>query len=154
MSDTAEVEQFEMTNTTRRFELGDLTRHGPWMLKRYMEITGLPEAQAAGWLRSMLYSNEHMFLYQDRGAALAQIIPNYGIKRQLIVHEIFVWLEDKEDKKLQHRGRDFYAHFVRWGKLQGADMMIVMENSDVPQMLAEQDTGRIFKFETRYARIK
>ena len=155
MSETAEVlEPFEMTNTTRRFEIADLSKHGPWVLRRYAEITGRTEQQAAGWLRAMINSNEHMFLYQDRGVALAQVVPNFGLKRQLVIHEQFVWIEDKEDKKLQHRARDFYAHFCRWGKLQGAEMIIVMENSDVPQMLVEQETGRIFKFETRYARIK
>jgi hypothetical protein len=65
----------------RRFELADLSKHGPWLLKRFQAIfPDMSESAIAGYLRGILYSNEHLFLYQDNAVALAQLVYTAGIK--------------------------------------------------------------------------
>lgn len=154
MAATATAEVIREPVLTRRFDRGDLSRHGPWMLPRLVEACGISEQMAAGWLQSFLFSNEHMFLFQNHAVALAQAVPGYGLKNQLVVQERFVWVEDKEAKQQIKDAAEFYDHFYEWAKLKGAEQLIAMEYSDVPQSLVEERLGRLFKFETRYARIK
>ena len=139
----------------RRMEVGDLTKHGPWLMERLTALAPHLTAQnAAGWIRGFIYSNEHLFLYQDHAVALVQAVPGYGLTSMLVVQERFVWVEDKEDKAQLKAAADFYLHIYDWAKLKGAEQMICMESSDVPQQMIEERVGRLFKFETRYARIK
>jgi hypothetical protein len=86
--------------------------------------------------------------------ALSQRVPGYGLKSQFVIQEQFVWVQNKKDQQQVEDAADFYVHFERWAKTQGAERLIAMENSDVPQAMVEERLGRLFKFETRYARVK
>ena len=58
----------------RRFELADLSKHGPWLMKRFLaKFPEMGEKQIAGYLNGMITNNEHIFLYQDHAVALAQV---------------------------------------------------------------------------------
>ena len=138
----------------RRFDTADFSKHGKWLLPRMVQHTGMTEQAAAGWLRNFVFSNEHMFLYQDHAVALAQAVRGYGLRNQLIIQEQFVWVEDRESKSQLADAAAFYDHLLSWARLQGAEQLIAMEASDVPQPLIEERIGRLFKFETRYARVK
>jgi len=140
--------------TIRRFEIADLSTHGPWLLKRFQTLfPDVTEKYIAGFLRGIIYSNEFSFLYQDNAVALAQIIASPGIKPIKIVQEHFVWIADRNDKDQAENAADFYVHFKQWGKQQGAERMFVMENSDVPKPLVEQRLGRLFDVKISHARI-
>lgn len=138
----------------RRFDRADLSKHGPWLLPRLVEAVGITEQAAAGWLQSFILSNEHLFLFQDHAVALAQAVPGYGLKNQIVIQERFVFVENREDKQQIRDAAEFYEHFHDWAKLKGAEQLIALEQSDVPQAMIEERLGRLFKFETRYARIR
>jgi hypothetical protein len=138
----------------RRFEIADLSKHGPWLLKRFQAIfPDMSESAIAGYLRGILYSNEHLFLYQDNAVALAQLVYTAGIKPTKVVQERFVWVADRNDKDQVESAADFYLHFQMWGRRQGSDRMFVLENSDVPKALVEVHLGRLFDVKISHARI-
>ena len=138
----------------RRFELADLSQHGPWLLKRFAQkLPEVHEQRVAGYLRGLLYDNEHMFLYQDNAVALAQLIHSPGIKTTKIVQERFVWVQDREDKAQLEMAADFYEHMKAWAKRQDAERIIVCEDTDVPKSLIEVRLGRLFDTKISHARV-
>ncbi len=138
----------------RRFELADLSQHGPWLLKRFAQkLPDIQEARIAGYLRNLVFDNEHMFLYQPNAVALAQLIHSPGIKMVKIVQERFVWVENREDKAQLEMAADFYAHMKAWAKRQDAERIIVCEDTDVPKSLIEARLGRLFDTKISHARV-
>ena len=138
----------------RRFEMADLNTHGGWLLKSLQQaFPEMTETYVAGWLRGLLYSNEHLFLYQDNAVALAQTVSAPGIKSYKLIQEQFVWVEDKADKQQLEDAADFYIHFQVWAQRQGVERMIVMENSDVPKAKVEERLGRLFDTKVTHARV-
>ncbi len=157
MSQTAAIESVEEVRQpalVRRFEPADLSKHGPWLLKRFaMVFPDLPEKYVAGYLSGLIFDNEHAFFYQDHAVALAQMVHSPGIKTVKIVQERFVWVEDIKNKDQLENAADFYAHIKLWGVRQGAERIIVCENSDVPKPLIEQWLGRLFDTKVTHARV-
>ncbi len=102
MSQTAVIETVEEVRQlalVRRFEPADLSKHGPWLLKRFaMVFPDLPEKYVAGYLSGLIFDNEHAFFYQDHAVALAQMVHSPGIKTVKVVQERFVWVEDIKNK--------------------------------------------------------
>jgi hypothetical protein len=88
----------------RRFELADLSKHGPWLMKRFLaKFPDMGDKQIAGYLNGLIVNNEHIFLYQDHAVALAQIVFNPGIKRVVVLQERFVWVENREEAAIVRR---------------------------------------------------
>jgi hypothetical protein len=138
----------------RRFELADLSRHGPWLLKRFAaKFPEFAERQIAGYLSGMIVNNEHQFLYQDHAVALAQIVLSPGIKPVRVIQERFVWVEDREDKQQLSDAADFYDQFKLWARRQDVERIIVCEDTDVPKTLIEARLGRVFDTKVSYARM-
>ena len=138
----------------RRFELADLSEHGPWLMKRFAaKLPDVHEGRIAGYLRGLLYDNEHMFLYQPNAVALAQMIHTPGIKAGKIVQERFVWVQDREDKQQLDFAADFYLHMRTWAKRQDTERIIVCEDTDVPKSLIEARLGRLFDTKISHARV-
>jgi len=138
----------------RRFELADLTTHGPWLMKRFMlKLPDVREQYIGGYLRGLVYDNEHLFLYQDNAVALAQIVHSPGIKSVKVVQERFVWMRNREDKAQQEAAADFYEHFKAWAKRLGAERINVREDSDVPKAMIEARLGRLFDTTVSHARV-
>lgn len=138
----------------RRFEIADLSRHGPWLLKRFAaKFPDMPERAIAGYLNGLIVNNEHQFLYQDHAVALAQIVFSSGIKPVRIIQERFVWVESREDKQQLSDAADFYDHFKVWAKRQDVERIIVCEDSDVPKTEIEKRLGRVFDTKVSYARV-
>lgn len=139
----------------RRFELPDLDRHAKWMLPRLIQsYPHLNERSAAQWLTSMLYNNEYKFLFQEHGVACAQVVSAHTLSPKPMVHERFVWIEDRKNAKQQLDASFFYEEFYHWAKLLGADPMIVEEATDVPHdMIKARLGGRIFTREQKFARV-
>jgi len=138
----------------RRFEQADLTTHGPWLMKRFMlKLPDVREQYIGGYLRGLVYDNEHLFLYQDNAVALAQIMHSPGIKSVKVVQERFVWMRNREDKAQQEAAADFYEHFKAWAKRLGAERINVREDSDVPKAMIEARLGRLFDTTVSHARV-
>lgn len=138
----------------RRFEVADLSRHGPWLLKRFAaKFPDLDEKQIGGYLRGLTAANGSQFLYQENAVALAEVTYSAGIKRAMIVQERFVWVEDRTDKEQLDNAADFYDQIKAWAKGLGAERMIVCEDSDVPKTLIEARLGRLFDTKISHARV-
>ncbi len=148
------VEEVRVPVAVRRFEPADLSKHGPWLLKRFAVVfPDLPEKHVAGYLSGLIFDNEHAFFYQDHAVALAQLVHSPGIKSVKVVQERFVWVEDIKNKDQLENAADFYEHIKLWGMRQGAERIIVCENSDVPKPLIEARLGRLFDTKVTYARV-
>src|ERR1700678_285114 len=138
----------------RRFEIADLSRHGPWLMKRFLaKFPEMGEKQIAGYLGGMIVNNEHVFLYQDHAVALAQIVFSPGIKPVRVIQERFVWVENREDKDQLSDAADFYDQFKVWAQRQSVERIIVCEDSDVPKTLIEQRLGRVFDTKVSHVRV-
>lgn len=138
----------------RRFGIADLSAHGGWILKRLLPLyPDVPERFIGGWLNGLIGDNEHLFLYQKRAVALAQVVSVPGLKPGKMVQERFVWVEDKNDKNQIEFAADFYLNFAEWGRGMRAERIICCENTDVPKSLIEARIGRLFDTKISYARL-
>jgi hypothetical protein len=148
------IEEIHEPAVSRRFELPDLSRHGGWLLKRFLVLfPDMTEKYIAGYLSGLIYNNEHLFLYQEHAVALAQLVHSPGIKPAKVVQERFVWVEDKTDKQQSEFAADFYTHMKLWAQRIGAERIIVCENSDVPKSLIENRLGRVFDTKVSHVRV-
>ena len=138
----------------RRFEIADLSTHGPWLLKRFaLAFPDMTEKAIAGYLNGLVFNNEHLFLYQDNAVALAQLVHSPGIRTLKVLQERFVWVKDREDKQQLLDAADFYEHFKTWAKRQDIERIIVCENTDVPKSMIENHLGRLFDTKISHARV-
>jgi hypothetical protein len=138
----------------RRFEIADLSTHGPWLMKRFIAaFPDFTEQAIAGYLRGLIYNNEHIFLYQDNAVALAQLVHSPGIRTMKVLQERFVWVKDRDDKQQLADAADFYEYFKTWAKRQDIERIIVCESTDVPKSLIEAHLGRLFDTKISHARI-
>ena len=154
MSEVALKSEIHEVAFVRRFELADLSQHGPWLMKRFAaKLPDVPEQRIAGYLRGLIFNNEHLFLYQDHAVALAQMVHSSGIETVKIVQERFVWVENREGKGQLEAAADFYLHMKQWAKRQDAERIIVCEDTDVPKSLIEARLGRLFDIKIRHARV-
>lgn len=140
--------------SVRRFEIPDLSRHGPWLMKRFAaKFPDMREQEIGGYLRGTVYQNENLFLYQEHAVALAQIVFSPGIKPVRVVQERFVWVEDRNDKDQLDNAADFYLHIKDWAKRQSAERIIACEDTDVPKALIETRLGRLLDTKISFARV-
>jgi hypothetical protein len=144
----------EIDPMVRRFELPDLSRHGKWIMPRLLQaFPHLNERSAAGFLSSIIYNNEHLFLYQPHGVALAQVVSSHTLMPKPVIWERFVWVEDQQDKDQINAAASFYDHFAKWGKAMDVEIMIVEELTDVPHELIKTKVGRVFSRQQQFARL-
>jgi len=137
----------------RRFDLADLSTYGPWLLPRLVAALELPEQRVGGWLRSMIDSQEFLFLCQPHSVALAELQRANGLADKPIVRERFVMAENPDDLTHVKEAAGFYDEFRRWAKNVGAEILIVEEFSNVPHDLIKEKLGRIFTREQQFARV-
>lgn len=138
----------------RRFEIPDLDRHGKWILPRLLAaFPHLTERTAAGFLSSLVYSNEHLFLYQPHAVGLAQVVSSHTLSPKPVIWERFVWVEDQQDKQQVADAATFYERFVAWGKAMSVEVMIVEEMTDVPHEQIKAKAGRVFSRQQQFVRL-
>jgi hypothetical protein len=137
----------------RRFDLADLTEHR-WIVPRLLEAyPRTNERMLVGWLKGLVYSNEHLFLYLPHAVALAQVLRNVSLENTPFVQERFVWVEDKDDREQVRRAAGFYDEFNRWARQQGCEVMFVEESSDVPHEMVREKLGRVFTQQRQFVRM-
>ena len=140
--------------TIRKFDTADLTTHAGWIIPRMIKsYPHLSERSVAGFLQTINYNNEYLFLYYTHGVALAQVMSAHSLDASPIVYERFVWVENPEDKDQVKAAAEFYVEFARWAKHLGALVLIVEENTDVSHDLIKEKLGRIFTRQQQFARI-
>lgn len=142
-----------LPNTIRRFSEADLCTH-TWIMPRLIERYPLHnERSLATFLRGLLFSNEHLFLYNDHGCALAQVIRTFELTAEPIVQERFVWCADPNNVLQTNAAAEFYVEFERWAKSMGVSKMIVEEWTDVPHERIREKVGRLFTQQLIFARV-
>ena len=140
----------EVQSTMRRFALPDLDTHGAWILKRIaLAFPHLNDRFLLGWIRSLLYDNANLFLYQDNGVALFQTIGIFSLAHKPIVIERFVFCQEGHVKQ----GAEFYTLAAEWAKSQGIEQVFVEELSDIPHDLIKEKIGRLFTRQQVFARV-
>lgn len=147
MSDVLEV-------PVRRFQTADLSTHAKWVLPRLLQaFPHLSEQQAAGWLRGVCDSNEHLFLRLPRAVGLAQVLGDHTLAPRQRVVERFVWCENPADKEQVAAAALLYDEFARWGKKLGCEVLIVEEMTDVPHDAIKAQLGRVYTRQEQFARL-
>jgi hypothetical protein len=137
--------------TIRRFGVADLSSHAKWVLPRILAAyPHLNERSAAGWLRSLSDSSEHLFLLQPHAVALAQLERANTLAPNPIIRERFVLAENEE---YIARAAEFYDEFVRWARNLGAKTLIVEELTDVPHEMIEKRVGTIRNLPQKFVRV-
>lgn len=162
MAEAALAEKFEPVRDppfTRRFERPDIDKHAAWFVPRLLKtFPHLTERSVLTWLLNILTSNEFMFLYQEHGIALAQVVM-YSLRPEALVEEILVWCEDPTDKAQQADAAYFYEHFYMWAKRKGLPTLVVRECSDVPPEMIRERLGddsqskRLFERKVVFAKV-
>lgn len=140
--------------TIRKFDTADLSLHGKWIVPRMMQaFPHLNERGVATFLQTINYNNEYLLLFADTGVALAQVMSAHTLDAKPVVHERFVWVQDRENKEQVKHAAEFYTHFYRWAKTLGTEVIIVEENTDVPHDMVKEKLGRIFTRQQQFARV-
>lgn len=139
----------------RRFELPDLHEHGDWMTERLLHVyPNVTQQTLFGWLNSILYSNDYLFLYQKNAVCLAQTLRGITIAPQPVVHERFTFVRDPKDASLVEAAIAFYADILRWARSQSAETVVFSDVSDVPPEKAKDVFGgRIFDKSYKFAKV-
>ena len=148
----ATAPQIEPTtqSTLRRFALPDLDTHGLWLLPRLEQsYPHLNQRYLLGWIRTLLYDNANLFLYQDHSVALFQLTNVYSLAPKPEIIERFVFCQEG----FQKEASEFYAEVARWAKPQGIEKIWVEELSDVPHDLIKEKIGRVFSRQQQFARV-
>jgi hypothetical protein len=139
----------------RRFDLPDIDRHGSWFLPRFLkEFPHLNERAAIGFIKSCLYDNEYLFLFQDKGVALFQAVASGGFDPAGIVWERFVWVESSTDAGQQQAAAAFYLRALKWAQQKGIDVVHVDNSTDVSRDLIKAAAGRVFETTQAFLRVK
>lgn len=139
---------------TRRFDIPDLDRHGLWLLPRLKQkYPHLNDRGILSWIRNIVFVNDWHFICQDTGVALAQCISAHTLSPKPIIHEHFVWVQDKTNEAQIKAAAMFYEDFKRWAGHVDAGVMIIEEDTDVPHEIIKEKLGRVFVREQKFARL-
>lgn len=139
----------------RRFEMPDMSQHGAWVSERLMaSYPHLKQGMLYGWLNSILYSREFLFLYQPHAVALAQTFSGHTLAPRPVIREWFVFAQDRENAAHIEEAARFYPDFARWAKAQDAEAITFSELSDVPPDKIKASLGlRVFEKTQLYAKL-
>lgn len=137
----------------RRLDLADLSWCGAWLLPRLVTALELPEQRIAGWLRSLIDTNENLILVQPHSVALATVERSNGLSDKPVVRERFVFVQDRDNIEHVREAAGFYVEFARWAKNLGAGIILVEELTDVSHDLIKEKLGRVFTRQQQFARL-
>lgn len=154
MAEPAETLQ-PVSPPIRRFVLGDLTDHGPWLMERLLKIyPNQTQRSMIGWLNGVIDQNEFLCLTMPNGVCFAERLAPDRLSGKLVVREIFVWVRDPENALQAQNAAEFYPRMADWAKHQNIDKLIVCERSDVPiAAVREKFGGKLHEFKTVFTRI-
>lgn len=142
-------------NAIRRFEIADLSRHGGWILKRLtQQYPHIPERSLGAFLYQMVSNNEFSFLCSEHAVGLAALVKGNALTAVPLIQEQFCWAEDPSNKSHVAAAADFYGEWRTWASNMSLDVLVVMENSDVPSDQIEKQLGPLRKKPQVFARVR
>ena len=134
----------------RRFGTADLDKHGGWIMRRMVQVfPNQTERGLAGWLRETVNSNSSLFLYQEHGVALFQVLSVHSLEAKPWVWERFVFAEEGYVPE----GAEFYHHAKVWCEAMGINTMIVEQMTDIPHDLIREKLGRLYQRTQVFAKL-
>ena len=134
----------------RRFQMADLSLHGAWFLERIMKaFPHRNQYEIAGWLQGMVYSNDHLFLFADFGAAMFERTQFFSLEATQTIIERFVFAQPGHEEQ----AAGFYEEAKQWAKSQGIQVMVVEEMTDVPHDLIAKAIGKLHTRQQVFAKI-
>lgn len=135
----------------RRLSLSDLTESSQWILDRLLKVhPHLNERSIAGYIRSLIDSNESLFLFQPNSIALAQVDRAFVIDPRPVVRIRYVIARSKEHI---NEAAEFYLHIREWARHMNAEFVMLGDVSDVPLSVIQQKMGKTFEKNIVYARV-
>jgi len=138
----------------QRFSQSDLTDKCGWILKRLVaKYPNKDERGWANWLRAMCDRNDCLFLSQPHGVALAEVVQVGTLDAKRVVHERFVWCEDRQNPNQVEAAANFYDEFHRWTASLGIDELVIAKDTDVPVEMIRAKLGKIHLTETRHVKV-
>jgi hypothetical protein len=150
MPATALAEPLAPISTLRRFALPDIDTHGAFLLTRLKQsYQHLNDRFILGWIRTLLYDNANLFLYQDHSVALFQLTNIYSLAPKPEIIERFVFCKEG----FQKEAGAFYAEVAQWAKSLSVEKIWVEEMSDCPHEIIKENIGRIFARQQQFARV-
>ena len=138
----------------RRFSTADLNEHGAWLLARMLKVyPHLHERTIAGYLRSMVESNEHLFLYQPNSVALVQLERGFTLEPESVVRERYVLARDPANVEHVKKAAQFYGHIREWARHLGVKIVVLGDMSDVPLDMIQKTLGKPFDKRLTFVRL-
>jgi len=140
-----------MVQAFSRFDLGDIERWGPFLLRRLGEkYPFIRETQHASWIRSLILMPDTFFIKSAEAIACAQIQRDI-FRPEGWVHERFVLGRGKNAAEQMSM---LYQEIWRWGSNVGVHEFVVDKFSDLPRdQIQEALKTRIYKREEFYIKL-
>jgi hypothetical protein len=138
----------------KRFNIADLSEHGPWIMARLLKaFPNQNERSMIGWLNGVIDNNEFLCLVMPDAVCFAERVAADRLSNKLVVREIFVWCQDPDNVLHVRDAAEFYPRMADWAKHQGIDKVIVCEKSDVPIEEVRKKFTRLHEIKTVFARV-
>jgi hypothetical protein len=129
---------------SRRVTLPDLWENGTWLIERLkVKYPNLSDQVMHGWLRSKLEGNEWLFLTNDYGMCLFEMI-HETLTPQCSIIERFILARDIKDAECIRKAGLLYADVWRWAVSMGARDIIVEQFCDIPRKQMKEHLGELY----------
>jgi len=139
--------------TMRRLEVADIEQHF-WIVARLKAAyPHLDERTIPGWLRTVVYQNDLLALFQEHSVALAQTVRPDPFTPKLVVWERFVFAQDPKNQRHLAEASLFYERFSAWARTQDIQEMVVGVRSDVPGDMIRDRLGKLSQMTNYVARV-
>ena len=138
---------------TERFFIADIDRVGTWLVKRIRErYAFMDERQILTWLRSVMSSNEWLFIKTQHAVGLANM-QRMPMRMVPFVQEVFVLIMDANEESQIEEGLNIYRHFRKWADSMSASELRVDIFSDVPLKYQKKEFGQLYLREIAVAKL-
>jgi len=134
----------------RRFTIVDFNQQGTWILDKLSDLfPNVNERNVVGWIRTLLGSTSHSFIYTEKALGLAQI-SHAPLSNLPIVEEVFVLLAP-EAKYAD--GIPIYMKWKMWSDSMDCKEIRVENFSEIPREYIELGLGKKIE-RVAYSRVK
>lgn len=135
------AEKFTPEVETHRFFLPDFSELGVWLIGRLKQKhPTMTDAGLMSWLRSLIQSQDYLFIRRGSAVLLAQQIRE-GVDAGIIVKVLFSFCQSGNEQD----GAYLFDDLHRWATGLGAREVMIGDNNDISQTLIEEVLGKIQK---------
>jgi len=133
----------------RRFGLADMEPMGMWLFERLVKhFPHLTDRIFSGWVRSLMNSNDMLFLRTNDAVCLAQL-SRWPLDPVPYLEEVFVLCRNDALEE----GAALYSAMYSWAKGAGATEMVVDRFSDVPRDMIVKAIGKVTDYDLAIVRV-